>query len=200
MRSRQSAHAKADRAVPSRPLPTLDAMTTRAILLYNAAIALFLAFSGSALSQGVYLSPQAFLKDAFSNGVSKPHVLWLIGAVKRDVTAIMGHDLNELRVRYWLQNGRSAWILEEIGKEKPITTGIVVNRGKIEQVKVLIYRESRGWEVHHEFFTDQFKGAQLQAGRELDRPIDNISGATLSVNALIHLARLALYLHHHVAP
>jgi hypothetical protein len=66
---------------------------------------------------------------------------------------------------------------------------------------VLIFRESRGWEVRHDFFTDQFKGVTLNDDRELDLPIDNISGATLSVRALTRLARLALYLHNnHVAP
>jgi hypothetical protein len=175
-------------------------MNVKPVLLCNARIALFFAITGSALGQGVYLSPAAFLKNVFPEGVPRPHVLWVIGGIRKDVTAIMGHELDELRVRYWIQKGRSAWILEEIGKEKPITTGIVINNGKIEQIKVLIFRESRGWEVRYGFFTDQFKGAQLQPNRELDRPIDNISGATLSVNALTKLARLALSFHHHVAP
>jgi hypothetical protein len=148
----------------------------------------------------VFQQPQAFLQQTFPEGVPEPEVIWIIGDIEKSVINIMGHELDQLRVRYWMDGGRSAWILEEIGKEEPITTGIVVKKGKIEQIKVLIYRESRGWEVRYNFFTDQFKGAHLQATRELDRPIDNISGATLSVNALIKLARLALFLHHHVTP
>jgi uncharacterized protein with FMN-binding domain len=87
--------------------------------------------------------------------------------------------------------------LEEIGKEQPITTGIVVEDGKIDQVKVLVFRESRGFEVRYPFFTDQFRGATLREGLDLDREIDGISGATLSVRALTKLARLALLLHAH---
>ena len=61
--------------------------------------------------------------------------------------------------------------------------------------KVLVFRESRGWEVRHPFFTDQFRDAGLTGELALDRNIDGISGATLSVRALSRLARLALYLH-----
>jgi hypothetical protein len=103
-----------------------------------------------------------------------------------------------LRIRYWSRDKRSAWILDEIGKEKPITVGLVVNDRGLERVRVLAFRESRGWEVRHPFFTDQFKGIGLTAGRRLDRDIDGISGATLSVRALEKLARLALCLHDRV--
>ncbi|WP_069472977.1 FMN-binding protein [Candidatus Marithrix sp. Canyon 246] len=72
------------------------------------------------------------------------------------------------------------WILEEIGKKKPITTGIVINKGRIERFKVLIFRETRGWEVCYPFFTNQFKGNSLNNFSH----IDGISGATLSVRAL----------------
>ena len=92
-------------------------------------------------------------------------------------------------------NSRSAWILEEIGKDKPITVGLVVNNNTLERIRVLIFRESRGWEVRYPFFTDQFRGAGLADEHRLDRHIDGISGATLSVRALEKLARLALYLH-----
>ena len=44
------------------------------------------------------------------------------------------------------------------------------------------------------FFTDQFHNAKLNDKLLLDSDIDNISGATLSVNALKRQARLALLL------
>ena len=110
----------------------------------------------------------------------------------------MGHDLKMLRLRYWDDGVKRAWILEEIGRDKPITVGLVTATGKILDVKVLIFRESRGWEVRYPFFTDQFKDATLVTGNNLDRKIDGISGATLSVNALTKLGRLALFLHKHL--
>lgn len=157
--------------------------------------------AASALSQGTYLEPEEFLRETFPEGIPAPQVVWIIGETKEHAAAIMGHDFAELRVRYWAETQRSAWILEEIGKEEPITTGIVVDDGKLERIEVLIFRESRGWEVRHDFFTDQFQGARLSDDYALDRSIDNISGATLSVTALTKLARLALYLHtSNVAP
>lgn len=83
--------------------------------------------------------------------------------------------------------------MNEIGKEKPITFGIVVRAVKIEYVKVLALRESRDGEVRHPAFTQQFKDARLE-GQELDRHIDGVSGPTLSVWAMTAVTRLALCL------
>lgn len=142
-----------------------------------------------------YQSPEDFLKEVFAGQVPQPDTLWLTGTVREQAQAIMGHAPSQLRVRYWRQGARTAWILEEIGKEQPITTGLVVDAGKLERIRVLIYRESRGWEVRHGFFTDQFKQRTLTPDLKLDTTIDGISGATLSVRALTNLARLALYLY-----
>lgn len=152
-------------------------------------------FAEATSAEEVYQAPEQFLADTFGAHVPDPEVLWITSGLKETVRDIMGHPLGVLRVRYWGREGRTAWILEEIGKERPITTGIVVNQSRIESVRVLIYRESRGWEVRYPFFTNQFRDAYLTAEMELDRNIDGISGATLSVNALTRLARLALFLH-----
>ena len=107
----------------------------------------------------------------------------------------MGHDLGVLRLKYWKKGDRTASILEEIGKERLITAGFVINNNKIESINVLAFRESRGWEVRYPFFTDQFSNASLGEDNLLDRHIDGISGATLSVRAMKKMARLALMLH-----
>jgi hypothetical protein len=151
-----------------------------------------------AYAQGVYQVPDEFMNEVFDHDPPKSKKLWLRKLLKEEVKSIMGHDLGVLRLRYWYKDDRSAWILEEIGKERPITTGIVVNKNKIELVRILIFRESRGWEVRHPFFTDQFKDANLMQENKLDRSIDGISGATLSVKAVTKLARLALMLNRYV--
>ena len=143
---------------------------------------------------GVYQEPDAFITEAFADKPPKPAVIWPDSALKAQIKTILGHDYKSLRIRYWKQNGRTAWILDEIGKDKPITTGFVINQGRIERVRVLIFRESRGWEIRHGFFTEQFDDATLDNELELDRGIDNISGATLSVRAMTKLARVALLL------
>lgn len=142
----------------------------------------------------VYQEPEDFLAQSFPAGLPDPEVLWLRGELSDGIEDILGHRYASLRIRYWREGERSAWILEEIGKDLPITTGILIEAGGIEALRILIFRESRGWEVRHDFFTEQFDRAELVADRRLDRHIDGISGATLSVRAVTSLARLALFL------
>jgi len=142
-----------------------------------------------------YQSQEDFLLEAFNGVTPEPGIIWLKSDIKKTASNILGHPYPGLRIRYWGEGDRSAWILEEIGKVKPITVGLVVNDGGLEKIRVLAFRESRGWEVRYPFFTDQFTGIGLTDDNYLNRPIDGISGATLSVRALKKLARLALYLH-----
>ena len=155
---------------------------------------LFSLLSFKVSAGGVYQEPDAFIAEAFDNDPPKAAVIWPDKQLKAQIKEILGHDYKGLRIRYWKHEDRSAWILDEIGKDKPITTGFVVNAGRLERVRVLVFRESRGWEVRHAFFTDQFNQASLNNDKELDRTIDNISGATLSVRAVTKLARVALLL------
>ena len=140
----------------------------------------------------VYLAPESFVADAFQS-VPKPSVLWLTPTLQAEAAHILGHPPRQLRQRYWTDGTRSVWVLEEIGKEEPITAGFVVRGGRIEQARVLVYRESRGFEVRYPSFLKQFGGAGLTTDRRLDRSIDGISGATLSVGAMDRMARLALF-------
>ena len=182
---------------PRRPLAadqTPSYRKRRVVSILTACWVFTFAFNMSA--RGAYQEPAAFIDQVFSGDIPKPSRLWIKGKLKEQVREILGRDLNVLRLRYWGRDGQTAWILEEIGKEKPITVGIVVDNGTIERIKILVFRESRGWEVKYPFFTDQFKGVGLTAGgHELDRGIDGISGATLSVRALTKLARLSILLH-----
>lgn len=146
---------------------------------------------------GTYQEPEAFVREVFSGVVPSPRKLWIKPELAASIRDILGRDLGVLRIGYWGESGRSAWILEEIGKEQPITVGVVVNGDSIEILRVLVFREVRGWEVRYPFFTDQFRGATLDAAGKLDRHIDGISGATLSVGALTRIAHLALLLHRH---
>lgn len=141
----------------------------------------------------VYMSPEMFIEEAFSGQPPEPQALWLKKEIKPEIKDILGHDYSSFRVRYWALDEKTAWILEEIGKVKPITVGFVVEHEAISHMKVLIYRESHGWEVKYPFFTNQFKGTSLNEKNQLNNNIDGISGATLSVNALRRLSRLALF-------
>lgn len=155
-------------------------------------ILILVALSMKAFAETQYLTIEAFLSQHFQQ-VPKPSKLWLVKARAKQAEQILGHPPAELRQRYWKHEGKTAWILNEIGKTEPITAGFVVHDGKIIQVRVLVYRESRGGEVHYAAFLKQFFGAQLNDEYFLDRSIDGISGATLSVRSMSRMARLALY-------
>lgn len=165
------------------------------------AIGLALFSTLHAADEEVYMSPAAFIEAAFADGEpGQTEMLWLTKTVQPEIKKILGRNYAGMRLRYWQRGNRTAWILEEIGKVKPITTGIVIEDGAIKRLQVLVYRESHGWEVRHPFFTDQFKAVTLTDGTQLSEPIDGITGATLSVNALKKLGRLALYLDRMVQP
>jgi len=148
-----------------------------------------------AQAASVYETNPAFLDRAFSGSPPGPDIIWLSGERKLMIAQILGHDYAALRLRYWCQSGRSAWVLDEIGKELPITVGVVIDQNYIQSLRVLTYRENRGGEVATPAFTDQFNGVSLATNNFIDKDIDGISGATLSVHALTRLANMALYLH-----
>ena len=71
----------------------------------------------------------------------------------------------------------------QIGKSYPISYMVVLNLdGTVRDVEILIYREPRGWEVRYPSFMDQFTGATADTDY---RNINTITGATLSVNAMV---------------
>lgn len=141
-----------------------------------------------------YLGRDEFLDLACGDSQPEMHTLWVTEEMRTAATAAVGWMPNALRLRYWQEGSCTAWILEDIGKIKPITLGIVVSGNRIERVEVLAFRESRGWEIRYPFFTGQFNGLTLADDGYLSQPIDGITGATLSVRAVERVARLALWL------
>jgi len=156
------------------------------------------AFAGPGGEAGRYLETDEYLRGVFPAELPAAKVLWVTGELRDGVERMLGHDFNSLRVRYWYDGAKTAWVLDEVGKEMPITIGVSVDAGAIDNVKVLEFRESRGWEVRYPFFTDRVVEARLGPNERLDRNIDGITGATLSVKAVTRVARIALLLHEHV--
>lgn len=75
-----------------------------------------------------------------------------------------------------------AIITEEIGKFHPFTfiVGVTPN-GKINNIAILVYRESRGGEIAKKRFLYQFIGKSLKNPIRINKDIINITGATMSV-------------------
>lgn len=159
-----------------------------------------LCISATAYAKGTYQPPDQFVEQAFDGQPPDTSIIWIKGELRKQLEDILQHRFDSKRVRYWQQGERSVWILDEIGKKKPITVGIVIDGDKISRLKVLVFRESRGWEVRYPFFSEQFTNATLTEQRQLSQTIDAISGATLSVRALKKLARVALLLNRTINP
>ncbi len=169
----------------------------------NKLVFLLCFFASLASAQkGQFLTLEQFHQQAFVGTDAAEELPWQtlwVTAEQRAVAAdILDHSFTGLRVRYRVQGQRTAWTFEEIGKELPITIGVVVEGGEIQLLRILAFRESRGGEVRYPFFTDQFVAQQLHGDNEnyeLSGNIDGISGATLSVWAVKKVAKLALYFH-----
>lgn len=144
----------------------------------------------------VYAQPADYVSGAFQGGTPTQEILWPSAELRVQLADILGHKPS-LRFKYWAANGRTVWILDEIGKDRPITAGVTIAHDRIENVKVLVFRESRGWEVKHDFFTRQFANLWLDSQHALSGKVDNITGATLSVKAMTRMAKAALLMHQH---
>jgi len=78
-----------------------------------------------------------------------------------------------------------AIISDEMGCFHPITFIMSMKpNGKIDQVSVMIYRESRGKDIIKRRFLYQYKGKSLKSPVRINKDIINISGATKSVRGV----------------
>ncbi len=88
-----------------------------------------------------------------------------------------------------------ATILNMIGKERPITFMVVINPdGTVRAAEVLVYRESKGFEIRSPRFMGQFKGKTILSTLRPGRDIDVITGATLSSRSATYVVKKALAL------
>ncbi|MFQ5694851.1 MAG: FMN-binding protein [Terriglobia bacterium] len=86
-----------------------------------------------------------------------------------------------------------AVICEEIGKHRPITFIVAATpEMKVKDVAVMMYREPIGSEIRYGGFLEQFRGKDLEDPIRMHRDIRNISGATLSVQAMSRGVRKGL--------
>ena len=110
------------------------------------------------------------------------------------IQKIMGDRYNKRIFSYWEKDESTIWILNSIGKYKPITASFIVKDCKIKTAHVLVYREQIGYEIKYPSFLLQFTDAQLNSKMKLNVKVDNISGATLSVNSMKRMAKASLLL------
>jgi|SRR5262245_2915875 len=86
-----------------------------------------------------------------------------------------------------------AMILNEIGKERFISFIVGITPDfKVQRIALMVFRESKGWEVEDPRFTAQFRGKTSHDHLQIGSDIIAITGATLSSRAFCRGAKKAL--------
>ncbi|PCI51838.1 MAG: FMN-binding protein [Alphaproteobacteria bacterium] len=145
-----------------------------------------------------YLKAEDYISAALGRQPEKPGIIWITKDIKPHIRKILRKKVFPLRYRYYRHGNRTVWILNVVGRTMPITTGITIEDSKIIDLTVLTYRESRGSEIRFPAYSNQFNNVELDEKLRLSKPINGISGATMSTNAMKKASRLALYLHNKV--
>ncbi len=146
-------------------------------------------------AQENYMKIDDYIVAALGKSDIQPEIIWVTRDIKPEISKILQRSIFPLRYRFYRQGNRTVWILDEIGKVMPITTGITIENNTIINLTVLTYRESHGSEIRFPAYSNQYNTVYLTEDMNLSQPINGISGATLSTNAMKKVSRLALYLH-----
>jgi FAD:protein FMN transferase len=114
----------------------------------------------------------------------------LTGQQRAGVEHQLRYRLAQDRYRVYLGESNGvvegyALILNEIGKEEFITFIVSVTpQFRVHRVALMVFRESRGWEVEDPRFTNQFRGKSANDPLQVNVDIVGVTGATLSCRAL----------------
>jgi Na+-translocating ferredoxin:NAD+ oxidoreductase RnfG subunit len=143
-------------------------------------LGLSLLLAGSAAAQSV--SPDKVAKSVervFGRGVQ-------VDTIRVDSAAV-------LRVSHGGSLLGFAEVRNVKGKEQPITYLIAIDSADaLRDIDILVYREAYGGEVAYQPWRKQFRGKTAAAPLEVGKDIRNISGATISSNAVTRSVRKAL--------
>jgi H+/Na+-translocating ferredoxin:NAD+ oxidoreductase subunit G len=154
--------------------------------------------------EGSFLKEEEAPKAVFPDGTSfDRRVIRSTEELKEKIRQRMGKNKTSLwedsYVTFVAKKGELtlgyAVIVEEIGKHRPITfvVGVGSDR-KIKDAALMVYQEAYGGEVRDRRFLQQYKGKELKDPLLPYRDIQNISGATLSVEAIGRGSKKALAL------
>ncbi|MFO1518325.1 MAG: FMN-binding protein [bacterium] len=149
----------------------------------------------------VFLKPDEALKMLFKDSqevIKEDHAV--TPAIAEKAKKLLGYDLPKEAYSFYL--GRTsgkvdgyAVIDDEVGKVLPITFVSRINPdGKVAQVEIMVYRESHGGEVATKRFLNQFREKSFNDEIRLHGNIVNVTGATLSSQALVKGVRRVLVL------
>jgi Na+-translocating ferredoxin:NAD+ oxidoreductase RnfG subunit len=149
----------------------------------------------------VYLTEEQALKLLFSKSQQiRAEELRLTQEQKARIQDRIGWKFPEESFRAFKAetNGKVdgyAVIQETIGKHRPITYMVgVTPEGRVSDIEILVYRESKGSEVRMKRFNSQYEGKTPLDPIRINKDIINITGATMSVRSVSAGVKRALVL------
>ncbi len=144
-----------------------------------------------------YLSTEQAQKEIFPGKTFTAMPLTLNAEQRRTIEQQSRVRLLRDEQRIWRVSGGGWFIVDEvIGKHEYITYAVGLSAdGAVRGLEIMEYRESYGGEVQNPKWRAQFTGKTKSAPLQLDKDIQNISGATLSSRHIADGVRrlLALY-------
>lgn len=151
----------------------------------------------------VHLSHDEALARAFPGARSfQEHVFEVSREVADRASRELGYPLSEHYVVFIeaVFSGRpSEYAIEmmETGKSLPMRFLVAIDRkGAVDQVILMQFLEPRGYEIERDLFRRQYRGKTRASPIRRGRDIRNISGATISVDAMNRGVKRALALYH----
>ena len=139
------------------------------------------------------MSTEAFVESSLGRLPAEKRIL-LQGDVQEAVRSAYDGRYPAFSIPYREQDGKRVWVLKAQGKHGYVKAGFVIQDGRLLNPWVLSSKEQGGRGIETSPFLKQFEGVGLKGPSQMDRRIDGLSGATLSVNAMKKMARTALVL------
>jgi Na+-translocating ferredoxin:NAD+ oxidoreductase RnfG subunit len=151
----------------------------------NKALA-FAAVLGSLVS--VQARAEIYMNDLQATAVIFPGIIFersSLGLSAEEIKIVQEKSGQKIRgeniVFYRAKSGETVFIDQVLGKHEFIRFAVGLNKlGEVAGVEILEYRESYGHQIRKPDWRAQFKGKSAISPLELDKDIQNISGATLS--------------------
>jgi len=163
-----------------------------------------IAAAAAPLSAQVFSSQEQALRTVFGAEAEIGAATWQLAPEERQaLEASSGLRFREsaYRIHKARRKGQVAGyalVMDEIGKSEPITFLVAVSpEFRVQDVVILVFRESRGWEVREPRFTRQFRGKRSSDAFRVNQDILNYNGATLSSKAVARGTKRALLLVEH---
>jgi Na+-translocating ferredoxin:NAD+ oxidoreductase RnfG subunit len=144
-----------------------------------------------------YLTTEQAQQEIFSGKSFTAMPLKLSAEQRKKIQQQSGVRLLRDEQRVWRVSGGGWFIVDEvIGKHEFITYAVGLSaEGEVRGLEIMEYRESYGGEVRNPKWREQFIGKTKAAPLELDKDVQNISGATLSSRHVADGVRRVLVLH-----